>query len=83
MIKSEAEARESLRALKILSMKQLQRCCSSTKRKVRVEPMEIYKYLPQTNCGKCGEQSCYTFAIKLMVGEIALDKCTPLKNRAM
>jgi ArsR family metal-binding transcriptional regulator len=34
--------------------------------KVRVEPMEIRKYLPQTNCGECGEQSCYSFAIRLM-----------------
>jgi ArsR family metal-binding transcriptional regulator len=48
--------------------------------KVRVEPMEIYKYLPQTNCGKCSEQSCYTFAIKLMSGETSLEKCTPLKE---
>jgi len=36
--------------------------------KVRVELMDIYKYLPQTNCGKCGEQGCYSFAIKLMAG---------------
>jgi ArsR family metal-binding transcriptional regulator len=48
--------------------------------KIRVEPMEIYKYLPQTNCGKCAEQSCYTFAIKLMSGEVSLEKCTPLKE---
>jgi ArsR family metal-binding transcriptional regulator len=48
--------------------------------KVRVEPMEIYKYLPRTDCGECGEQSCYSFAIRLMNGEVSLDLCTPLKD---
>ena len=48
--------------------------------KIRVELMEIYKYLPQTNCGKCGEQGCYSFAIKLMAGQVTLDRCTPLKE---
>ncbi|NLO31402.1 MAG: ArsR family transcriptional regulator [Methanosarcina mazei] len=81
MIKSEAEARESLQSLKNTINEAIAKGVAPAPReKVRVEPMEIYKYLPQTNCGKCGEQSCYTFAIKLMVGEIALDKCTPLKE---
>ena len=39
---------------------------------------EIYKYLPRTDCQICGEQSCYSFAIRLVGGETTLDKCTPL-----
>ena len=79
MIKNENEAREALENLRSTINEAIAKGVAPAPReKVRVEPMELYKYLPQTNCGKCGEQSCYTFAIKLMSGEAFLDKCTPL-----
>jgi len=81
MIKSEGEAREALENLRSAINEAIAKGISPVPReKIRVEPMEIYKYLPQTNCGKCGEQGCYTFAIKLMGGEVPLDSCTPLKE---
>lgn len=81
MIKNEEEARNRLEDLKSTINKAIEKGVAPAPReKIRVEPMEIYKYLPQTNCGKCSEQSCYTFAIKLMGGEATLDKCTPLKE---
>ncbi len=81
MIRNENEAREALQSLKITINDAIAKGVAPAPReKVRVEPMEIYKYLPQTNCGKCSEQSCYTFAIKLMSGEVSLDRCTPLKE---
>lgn len=81
MIKSEGEAREALENLRRTFNEAIAKGISPAPReKIRVEPMELYKYLPQTNCGKCGEQGCYTFAIKLMSGEAALEKCTPLKE---
>lgn len=81
MIKNEGEAMESLVNLKSTINEAITKGVAPVPReKVRVEPMEIYKYLPQTNCGKCGEQSCYTFAIKIMSGEASLEKCTPLKE---
>ena len=81
MIKNEGEARESLQNLKSTINEAIAKGVAPAPReKVRVEPMDIYKYLPQTNCGKCGEQSCYTFAIKMMSGEASLEKCTPLKE---
>jgi ArsR family metal-binding transcriptional regulator len=81
MIKSEGEAREALENLRSAINEAIAKGISPVPReKIRVEPMEIYKYLPQTNCGKCGEQGCYTFAIKLMGGEVTLDSCTPLKE---
>lgn len=81
MIKDEEEARTRLENLKNTINEAIAKGVAPAPReKVRVEPMEIYKYLPQTNCGKCGDQSCYTFAIKLMGGETSLDKCTPLKE---
>lgn len=81
MIRNESDAREALENLrKIINEAISKGVAPAPREKVRVEPMEIYKYLPQTNCGKCGEQSCYTFAIKLMAGETALEKCAPLKE---
>ncbi|HWQ49865.1 MAG TPA: (Fe-S)-binding protein [Methanosarcina sp.] len=79
MIKNEGEAKEALENLKgTINSAIAKGVAPAPREKVRVELMEIYKYLPQTNCGKCGEQSCYTFAIKLMSGETSLEKCTPL-----
>ncbi|MDL5504024.1 MAG: (Fe-S)-binding protein, partial [Candidatus Methanoperedens sp.] len=25
-------------------------------------PLQVYKYLPQTNCAECGETTCMAFA---------------------
>ncbi|MCQ1534443.1 ArsR family transcriptional regulator [Methanosarcina sp. KYL-1] len=81
MIKNEAEAKEMLESLRGTINEAIAKGVAPAPReKVRVEPMEIYKYLPKTDCKECGEQSCYTFAIKLMAGEVTLDKCTPLKT---
>ena len=42
--------------------------------------MDVYKNLPQTNCKKCGEDSCMSFAMKLLKGDGDLSKCTPLEE---
>ena len=44
----------------------------------RLVAMEIYGFLPQTNCKRCGEASCFGFASKLTVGEARVEDCTPL-----
>ncbi len=41
-------------------------------------PLDIYKLLPKTNCGKCGEKTCMSFAFKLLSGERKLEECEPL-----
>ena len=41
-------------------------------------PMEIYKFLPKTNCKLCGEQTCMSFAFKLLTKERKLEDCKPL-----
>jgi ArsR family metal-binding transcriptional regulator len=43
--------------------------------------VKIYELLPKTNCKECGEQSCFTFAAKLLNGEKALQDCQPLKSK--
>ncbi len=38
-------------------------------------PMEVYRLLPKTNCGECGEKTCMSFAFKLISGEKKLEEC--------
>lgn len=44
----------------------------------RVSVMDIYKYLPKTNCKTCGEASCFAFATKLSNEEKNIMECTEL-----
>jgi acetyl-CoA decarbonylase/synthase complex subunit gamma len=41
-------------------------------------PMEIWKYLPGTNCGECGEKTCLAFASLLIERKKRLEDCPPL-----
>ncbi len=43
-----------------------------------LNPMDIYKLLPKTNCKKCGEATCMSFAFKLLNRERRLEECIPL-----
>lgn len=40
--------------------------------------LDIFKFLPGTNCKGCGEPSCLAFAVKLAGREIEIAKCAPL-----
>ena len=40
--------------------------------------MEIYEFLPQTNCKKCGKDTCMAFALDLLKGNVKIKDCTPL-----
>jgi ArsR family metal-binding transcriptional regulator len=83
MIESEAEARQILGDLSRTINEAIAKGVTPVPReKIKVDHMEIYSYLPQTNCRECGEQSCYSFAIKLVGKEATLDKCTPLSTEA-
>lgn len=42
--------------------------------------MAVYKLLPLTNCQACGEQTCYTFALKLVASQRSLDECPALSE---
>ena len=46
----------------------------------RPGPMEVYKLLPQTNCKACGEPTCYTFALKLALGQVELADCPVIQE---
>lgn len=38
---------------------------------------QIDALLPQTQCGKCGYQSCHAYATALAAGESAINRCSP------
>ena len=40
--------------------------------------LTIYRYLPKSNCGRCGEKTCLAFATRLSMGEANLEDCRPL-----
>jgi ArsR family metal-binding transcriptional regulator len=79
MISNENEAKQTLEGLKKTINDAIAKGITPVPReKIKVDHAEIYTYLPKTNCKICGEQSCYTFAIRLMGKETTLDRCTPL-----
>lgn len=79
MISNETEAKKILEDLTRIINEAIARGVTPVPReKIKIDHAEIYEYLPKTNCKICGEQSCYTFAIRLMGKETTLDKCTPL-----
>lgn len=41
-------------------------------------PLEVYRYLPATNCGKCGQPTCMAFASQMIARERPLEDCTPI-----
>jgi acetyl-CoA decarbonylase/synthase complex subunit gamma len=42
--------------------------------------LSVYQFLPQTNCGECGEITCMTFASKLLERKAAVEECPPLQQ---
>ena len=44
----------------------------------RPPALEIYKRLPGTNCGRCGERTCLAFAVSLWRGQTSVRKCAPV-----
>jgi acetyl-CoA decarbonylase/synthase complex subunit gamma len=43
-----------------------------------LRPLDVYKHLPGTNCGRCGEASCMAFASKLIERKVTPQQCIPL-----
>lgn len=46
----------------------------------RPGPLEVYNLLPRTNCKACGQPTCYTFALKLALGQVELADCPTLQE---
>lgn len=41
----------------------------------RPKPLEVYALLPQSNCRRCGESTCYIFGLKLTLAQRQLEEC--------
>jgi len=39
--------------------------------------LQLYTWLPRSNCGQCGEKTCLAFAALLSVGQQSLERCSP------
>ncbi|MBU2617147.1 MAG: acetyl-CoA decarbonylase/synthase complex subunit gamma [Euryarchaeota archaeon] len=44
----------------------------------KIGPLDIYNYLPKTNCGECGEKTCMAFASQLIERAVKLEDCPTL-----
>ncbi|MCM8803481.1 MAG: acetyl-CoA decarbonylase/synthase complex subunit gamma, partial [Candidatus Omnitrophica bacterium] len=40
-----------------------------------LKPLDIFKYLPKTNCKECGFPTCLAFAMQVAIGKAELGKC--------
>lgn len=47
-------------------------------RRQQLTVLKVYKFLPQKNCKKCGEETCLAFAVKLLSEEKNVLSCTEL-----
>ncbi len=43
-----------------------------------MNPIELYKELPKTNCGECGQKTCMAFAVTVSKGDATVDSCPHL-----
>jgi ArsR family metal-binding transcriptional regulator len=50
-------------------------------RRKRPKLLDLYKWLPRSNCGQCGQPACLTFALKLAMGQAEVDACLPLAGK--
>jgi ArsR family metal-binding transcriptional regulator len=48
--------------------------------KIKITALQIYGWLPKSNCRACGEATCLAFAVKILQGEQKLDACMPLST---
>lgn len=50
----------------------------SYERREKPPALEIYKRLPKTNCGTCGQKTCLAFAVAVYMGNVPVAKCRPV-----
>jgi ArsR family metal-binding transcriptional regulator len=65
-----------------------EQACDVWARRAEIEPsyearrkppaLEVFKRLPGTNCGLCGEITCMAFAMRLWSGDASVGSCSPV-----
>ncbi len=83
-LKDRAEAEKVLERLRDLINRTYERRDEiepSYKSRAKLTVLDIYKLLPRTNCGGCGEPTCMAFATKLVSEQMSIERCRPLFGR--
>jgi len=57
-------------------------CRSRTIDRKRMHPLNVYKKLPQKNCGKCSAATCMAFAVQFLRRMVPLTECPELHDAA-
>ena len=47
-----------------------------------LKALDIFKYLPKTNCGKCGHPTCLAFSMQMAAKKADLDDCPEVTEEA-
>ncbi len=40
--------------------------------------LDVFRFLPGTNCKECGQPTCLAFAIKLVLQKVSISQCSPV-----
>jgi ArsR family metal-binding transcriptional regulator len=83
-LQDEAEAQRVCEDLKAVINNVYQRRESITPtlhKRARLDPLSVYRQLPQTNCGECGESTCMAFAARVVIRELPASNCVYLLQR--
>jgi len=74
----EAEARQvcdDLRNMINEVDKQRESITPTLRKHARLDPLTVYRELPRTNCGECGETTCMAFAARVVSRELTANGC--------
>ena len=80
----EAEARqvcEELRNTINQVDKQRESIIPTLRKHARLDPLAVYRELPRTNCGECGEATCMAFAARVVRRELTAKGCKILLGK--
>ena len=69
---------ERIRFLTVQTWSDRDRIAPSLETRRRPPALEIFKRLPGTNCGLCGEPTCLAFAMHVWTGETSTRRCLPV-----
>jgi ArsR family metal-binding transcriptional regulator len=53
----------------------------SLRKHARLDPLTVYRELPRTNCGECGETTCMAFAARVVSRELTANGCKILLEK--
>jgi len=69
---------ERIRLLAVQTWSDRDRIAPSFETRKRPPALEIFKRLPRTNCGRCGEPTCLAFSLHVWTGEASARRCLPV-----